>query len=81
MSAINVRVRLFGDLRKYVSRDSPEMQTVSLPAGSRVTDVLATLGVAPDEELTPGLNGQQVDRETLLNDGDELLVFGPMEGG
>jgi len=78
---MTVSVTLFGDLRKYVSRGSPEVRTVSLAEDSTVADLLRLLGVPAEEEVTPGLNGERASRETVLHDGDAVLLFGPMEGG
>lgn len=78
---MTVSVTLFGDLRKYLSRGSPEILSVSLAADSTVADLLGLVGVPAEEEVTPGLNGELAGRETVLHDGDVLLLFGPMEGG
>jgi len=78
---MTVSVTLFGDLRKYVSRGSPEVRSVPLAADSTVADLLRLVGVPAEEEVTPGLNGELAGRETVLHDGDVVLLFGPMEGG
>lgn len=80
-SPISVSVRMFGDLRKYLERGAPEEMSLSLPSGSTVADILSRFGVPAEEEVTPGLNGEQATRETRLSNGDQLLLFGPMEGG
>ena len=81
MAAITVSVKMFGDLRKYVGRNESEVHVVSLPAGSTVAGLLAFFGVPPEDEVTPGLNGELAARDTVLNDGDDIMLFGPMEGG
>src|SRR3972149_4823753 len=59
---MTVSVTLFGDLRKYVSRESPEVQTVSLAEDSTVADLLSLVGVSAEEEVTPGVNGEPAGR-------------------
>lgn len=80
-STIIVRVKLYGDLRKYVGRNAPDAQTISLPAGSTGVDLLAAVGVQSQDQVTFGLNGALAEREVVLTDGDDVQLFGPMEGG
>ncbi len=81
MAAISVSVKLFGDLRRYAGRDPDEARMVLLPTGSTVADLLAAVGVPAENEVTPGLNGDLAGRDSVLKDGDSVLLFGPMEGG
>ncbi|MGH2584879.1 MAG: MoaD/ThiS family protein [Dehalococcoidia bacterium] len=78
---ITVRVSLFADLRRFLPPGEDGPQTFTLPAGSTVADLLAAIGVPPEDEVTPGLNGELAQRDTALHDGDDLVLFSPMEGG
>ena len=78
---INVRVTLFADLRRFLTKGVEGAQTYVLPAGSTVADLLATIGIPADDEVTVGLNGEQAARENVLRDGDDAVMFSPMEGG
>ena len=78
---INVRVTLFADLRRFLPPGQEGPQTYTLPVGATVADLLATIGIRAEEEVTPGLNGELAQRETALHDGDDLVLFSPMEGG
>lgn len=55
-----------------------------LPTGSTLADLLDQLQRAPDSVAT-ALNGQFVARDarpdTVLNDGDQVLIFRPIVGG
>lgn len=78
---IGVRVRLFADLRRFLPRGTDGPLHYTLRAGATVTDLLAAIGLPSEGEVTAGLNGDLAQRDTLLHDGDELVLFSPMEGG
>lgn len=79
---ITVRVTLFADLRRYLKKGESGPQPVSLPAGATVADLLTTLGITDNvEEVTAGRNGDQALHDALLSDGDDIVLFSPMEGG
>ena len=78
---ISVRVTLFADLRRFLPRGHEGPQTYTLPADATVADLLAAIGIPPEDEVTPGLNGELAERDTPLHDGDDLVLFSPMEGG
>ncbi|HEY8476904.1 MAG TPA: aldehyde ferredoxin oxidoreductase N-terminal domain-containing protein, partial [Chloroflexota bacterium] len=54
---------------------------VELPAGSRVRDLLARLAVTSRRRIIVGRNGQTVDDEAVLQDGDRIDLVTPMVGG
>ncbi len=78
---ITVSLKLFGDLRKYAARGAPASVPVSLPAGSTIADLASSLGMTAEDEVIAGVNNHQADTGTVLNDGDEVLLVSPMEGG
>jgi sulfur carrier protein ThiS len=78
---ISVRVTLFADLRRFLPKGADGPQTYTLPAGATVADLLAAIGIPAEDEVTVGLNGEQAARETVLRDGDDAVMFSPMEGG
>jgi sulfur carrier protein ThiS len=78
---ISVRVTLFADLRRFLPKGADGPQTFALPAGATVADLLAAIGIPAEDEVTVGLNGEQAARETVLRDGDDAVMFSPMEGG
>jgi sulfur carrier protein ThiS len=78
---IAVRVTLWADLRRFLPRGVDGPQEHRLPAGATVADLLDQLGIPASEEITAGCNGDQAQRDTVLQDGDDLVFFSPMEGG
>ena len=79
--AIEVRVRLFADLRRFLPAGADGPLACRLPAGATVAALLAQIGVDPEQEVTAGLNGRLAQRSAVLADGDQLDLFSPMEGG
>ncbi len=78
---IAVRATLFADLRRFLPRGHEGPQSYTLAAGATVADLLAVIGIPAEDEITAGLNGAQAQRDTVLHEGDDLVLFSPMEGG
>ncbi len=78
---ISVRLQLFADLRRFLPKGESGPLRLTLPAGSKVRDLLRAASVPSSEEITIGLNGEQGDLASTLGDGDEVVLFSPMEGG
>lgn len=78
---IVVHVRLFADLRRFLRSGLEEPVPYALPADSTGAHLLAVIGIPEAHEITIGLNGEIATHEDTLRDGDEVLLFSPMEGG
>jgi sulfur carrier protein ThiS len=78
---IKVSVTLFADLRRFAPPGQDGSQSQELPAGATVADALDAAGIPADEEVTAALNGERAERESVLHDGDGLVLFSQMEGG
>jgi sulfur carrier protein ThiS len=78
---IRVRATLFADLRRFLPRGADGPRTYTLHAGATVAHLLAAIGIPAEDEVTVGLNGEQAARGTVLRDGDDAVLFSPMEGG
>lgn len=82
---MNVTVALFADLRQYGPQDQDGPRTFEIAEGTTVEEILGLAGLPDDDairgEVTVALNGVMGKRDTVLNDGDEVLLFSPMEGG
>ena len=82
---MKVTVTLFADLRQYGPKDHEGPITVTLEDGATAEAMLTAVGIPEDEtirgEVTVGLNGGLGKRDSVLNDGDDVLLFSPMEGG
>ena len=80
-NTIAVRATLFADLRRLLPKGHHGTYTFALPEGATVADLIAATGIPDEERVTVSLNGDQSGREATLHDGDEVLLFSPMEGG
>ncbi len=78
---IRVRVELFADLRQYAPDGVSGGQDLVVPVGTTMHDVIERYGIPADYEVTIGRNGEQAKRPDLVEDGDEIVLFSPMEGG
>ncbi len=77
---MRVRVLFFGEMRRHLPSGREDVE-LELADGARVADVLASVGIAPDDERIVGLNGVLAQDATALHDGDELSLYHPMGGG
>jgi molybdopterin converting factor small subunit len=80
-ATINVKVVFFADLRRFLPRGANGPQPYALGPKATVADLLETIGIAPDTDLTAAVDGELADRETELHDGAEVMLLSPMEGG
>jgi MoaE-MoaD fusion protein len=76
---VRVRVRLFAGLREQAGVGERELD---LPAGSRLADVWAPLGLGDEPEgLLYAVNKGYATGDRLLADGDEVALIPPVSGG
>ena len=82
---MELTVKLYGTLRKYrpVSiRGAPHQPfTISIPENSTVNDLMRSLEVADGAVNATAVNGDAVEPNTLLHDGDTVSLFPPVAGG
>ena len=78
---ITVAVTFFADLRRFLPRGVDGPQRYRLTACATVVDLLTTIGIPHDAELTAAVNGELADRDTPLPDGADVMLLSPMEGG
>ncbi len=78
---ITVRLTLFADLKRFLPKGQDGPLTFAVSRGATVDALLAVAGIPTAEEITVGLNGDQSQRDAILKDGDEVVLFSPMEGG
>jgi len=72
-----ITVRLFAGLRERAGRDRVE---VELPEGSRVSDLLAAMEVAP-RSCVVAINREYADERAPVRAGDEVALVPPVSGG
>ena len=80
-AAIHVRLTLFADLKRFLPKGQTGSLAFDLSSDATVAMLLAKAGIPESEEITVGLNGNQGARDSILHDGDEVVLFSPMEGG
>ena len=78
---MNVMVTFFADLRRFLPRGVDGPQRYTLRPAATVADLLATIGIEPDAEVTTAVDGELATRETPLHDGADIMLLSPMEGG
>jgi hypothetical protein len=74
-----VDVYVYGALRQRLGNSSdylPVHRAVIVAADARIGDVLASLGIAPDEVAHLFLNGQYSAAGRHVRRGDRLAIFG-----
>jgi len=77
MSA-TVQMRLFGTLRDL----SPaNMEVFPVAPNTTIDDLLGELGIPSGTVHLIVLNGEQVNRDALVCDGDTIEIFPPLGGG
>ncbi len=83
--SITISVALFADLRRYAAKGEEGPHPVTVPTGVTVEQLLGIVGLPEDEqlrrEITVGLNGELGERTHVLQEGDVVVFFSPMEGG
>ena len=80
-AAITVTVTFFADLRRFLPRGAAGPQRYDLAPGATVADLLETIGIEPDTDLTAAVDGELAARDTPLHDGADVMLLSPMEGG
>ena len=68
-------------MRRFLPHGADGPQRYTLREGARVADLLATIGIAPDTDLTVAVDGEIAGRDLPLRDGAEVMLLSPMEGG
>lgn len=77
---MKVRVNTFANLRDYAPAGKGSAE-LSLAEGAGVADLLAALRIPAAVQAVILVNGRRAEGATRLNDGDEVTLFPPMEGG
>ena len=77
---MRVTIEALGALRKYLP-EGENRTAAELPEGGTVADALASIGAPPETQYNAAIEGQLVYTDTVLKDGDCLLLFTPIEGG
>lgn len=75
-----IRVGLFANLKDHSPTGDSRFE-VELPEGASLADLFILLEI-PDSVLRVSLvNGRDTAPDRILNNGDEVVLFPPVEGG
>jgi molybdopterin converting factor small subunit len=77
---MRITVDLFGFLADY-GPEGRRAFPLEIDCGATVGRLIERLALPPDVWLMVLINGQRVDTDQPLNDGDEVFIFTPAEGG
>jgi len=80
---MQIHVKLMASFRSKVPAGAKGgIATLELANGARIVEALALLKIPADHVHLVMVNGaQEPDRQRVLADGDELVVFPPVAGG
>ena len=82
---VTVSIALFADLRRYAGKGEAGPRPITVPTGTTVETLFGIVGLPSDEqvrnEITVGLNDELGNRTHVLEEGDRIVLFSPMEGG
>lgn len=77
---MQVEVRIFGNLRKFVE-GSENLLTIVLDQDATVGDLLKTLGIPLEKAKLIFVNARQAKAGYGLQEGDRVGIFPPSGGG
>jgi molybdopterin converting factor small subunit len=77
---MRITVELFGLPARRTQEDKGAL-AVNLEGGATVGRLIERLALPPDVRLMVLINGQRVDNDHSLSEGDEVFIFSPAEGG
>lgn len=82
---MELTVKLYGTLRKYrpdSAGGAPHQPfVISVPERSTVIDLIHILEIGEGTVNASAVNGDAVDNQTILHDGDTVSLFPPAAGG
>lgn len=78
---MQVEVRLYATLRRFVASAPDGVIAFETPEGSTASDVIASLSVDPGEVHILMVNGRSSPPDKVLSEGDRLGLFPALGGG
>jgi sulfur carrier protein ThiS len=78
---MTVKVVFFADLRRFLPKGADGPQSYAVASGATVADLLDTIGIKPEEDVTVAVDGEITERTAVLHDGADVMLLSPMEGG
>lgn len=77
---MQVTVELLGPLREHLAGND-STTSLDVPSGATVVSVIQALGIPASQSWNASIDGKLVYNETLMKDGDRMMVFPPIAGG
>ena len=77
---MKIEVCLYATLRRYGPSEQAPL-TLDVPEGFRIFQVLEILSIPSGEEKVILVNGRPAEENSLLKDGDRVVLFPPVAGG
>ena len=78
---LRITVKLYSDLRVY-QRNRPDPFEIDLPDRADVATLIRRLGIdSQKHEIIVGINGELGHPDSSLDEGDEVMLVTPMQGG
>jgi molybdopterin converting factor small subunit len=82
MSEVNVTLKLFATLRRYLPPESQGgAHALRIPTGTEAGEVLDRFGVPVDDGVVILVNGRTGTPNHVLEEGDVVAAFPAMAGG
>jgi molybdopterin converting factor small subunit len=78
---LTVKIKLLGTLRKYSPPDSPDEVMIDVPSGSTVSDLAHRIVKSRAPVVACAINGHTRKLNTVVNDGDEVILLSKLGGG
>ena len=78
---IEIELRLFGDLRKYLDVRLGEGHRMKMEDRSTIRAAITSLGIPVSETKILLVNGRPKNLDDVLSDNDRLAIFPPAAGG
>jgi molybdopterin converting factor small subunit len=76
-----VEVKLLGTLRKYSPPDTAGKVKLDVPSGSTVSDVAHRIVSSRAPVVACAVNGHTRKLNTVVNEGDEVILLSKLGGG
>jgi sulfur carrier protein ThiS len=76
-----LKVKLYGTLRRLSQLETPGLWQGEVPDGITIFNLIEYLGTRPEEVAAATINRVPCSLETIIQDGDEIILVTPFGGG
>ena len=78
---MRIKVRVMGHAAEYYPEDKRVAWEYEAAEGESVRDMLSRSGIRSELVMNVASKGRVIPKDSLLEDGMELIVFTPVSGG